>query len=237
MNENINRIGNFTSSEIYKLMTTGRDGKSIGAPGLTYIEEKRIERKLGRSISMDVNNRSMLWGKFMEKRVFDLLPFGYVLCSTNTTLHTSIKEWAGTPDLIFPGKKISDIKCFEPKNFAQFADVLAEKDHELFKSEYPKEYWQLISNAIIAGVDKAEAILYMPYLSELEAIREMAEMYDGEDQWQYMFIANSPASQLPYLPDNGYYKNLITFEFTVPLADIEALHERVRMAVQILTRQ
>lgn len=234
MTENINRIGNFTSSEIYKLMTKSRDGKGIGAPGFTYIEEKRIERKLGRSISMDVSNRSMIWGKFMEARVFDLLPFGYELCSTKTVLHPNIPEWAGTPDLIFHGQKVADIKCFEPKNFAQFADVLMDKDPELFKSEYPKEYWQLVSNAIIAGVDKAESILYMPYLSELEAIREMAEMYDGEDQWQYMFIANSPASQLPYLPDGGYYKNLICFDFTVPISDIEELHDRVRAAVKIL---
>lgn len=40
MVEEIKRIGRFTSSQIWKLTTKDRTGKSFGAPALTYIEEK-----------------------------------------------------------------------------------------------------------------------------------------------------------------------------------------------------
>ena len=36
------------------------------------------------------------------------------------------------------------------------------KDAELFKKEFPKEYWQLCSNAIINDVPKVESIAFMP---------------------------------------------------------------------------
>lgn len=234
MVENQNRVVNFTSSQIWKLMTNGKAANTIGAPGRTYIEEKKIEMRMGRSIHIESYSRSMAWGNFLEARVFDLLEFGYELTSDKTDLHPTISGWSGSKDLIVPAKKIADIKCYEPKNFAQLTDVIIAGDLEKFKEEFPQEYWQLVSNAIINQVPVAETITYMPYFSELEILRDMAENYDGEDQWKYRFIAESPSAALAYLPDGGYYKNLNRFEFTVPQADIDALTARVMMAKGLL---
>jgi len=234
MIENKERIANFTSSQIWKLMSNGKAAGSIGAAGQTYIKEKRLEMRLGRSASVETYSKEMAWGHLMEQRVFDLLPFGYELTSQSTTLHPTISHWSGSKDIIVPGKKIGDIKCYYPKNFGLFADVLMQKNVALFREEYSEEYWQLVSNAIINQVPVAEAVLYCPYFSELEEIREMAANYDGEDQWQYRFIAESPSSYLPYIPDGGYYKNLYTFEFEVPKEDIDALTARVVMAKSLL---
>lgn len=228
------RIANFTSSQIWKLMKNDKTGKGIGAPGLTYIEEKRMEMRLGRSVNVEAYSKEMAWGHLMEQRVFEMLPFGYELTSDRTAKHPGIAGWAGSPDLVMPGVKIGEIKCYWPKNFCQYADVLMKQDVALLREECPEEYWQMVSNAIIYEVDRAEAILYMPYLSELEAVREMAENYDGEDLWQYRFIAESPSSWLPYLPDGGYYKNLVTFEFEVPQEDKDVLTARVLMAKALL---
>ena len=236
MIENKERIANFTSSQIWKLMSNGKAAGTIGSPGQTYIKEKRLEMKLGRSVSVEAYSKEMAWGTLIEQRAFDMLPFGYELTSQSTTLHPSISNWAGSKDVIVPGKKIGDIKCYYPKNFAMFADVLMQKDVALFREEFCEEYWQLVSNAIINQVSVAEAILYCPYLSELEEIREMAANYEGEDQWKYRFIAESPSSWLPYIPDGGYYKNLYTFEFEVPKADIELLTARVLMAKGLLLK-
>ena len=74
----------------------------------------------------------------------------------------------------------------------------------------------------------------MPYFSELEDIRTMAENYDGGDQWKYRFIVESPDAELPYLPDGGYYKNLNKFEFEVPKEDKDFLTERVELAIELL---
>lgn len=236
MIENKERIGNFTSSQIYKLMTNGKAAGSMGVPALTYIKEKQLEIRLGRSVDVEKYSPEMAWGKLMELRVFDMLPFGYELTSQKTDMHPTIKNWSGSKDVIKPVEKIGDIKCYYPKNFALFSDVLMQQDIALFREEFPQEYWQLVSNAIINEVSRVESILYCPYLSELEEIREMAENYDGDDVWQYRFIAESPSSRLPYIPDGGYYKNLITFEFEVPKEDIKALTGRVMMARSILQK-
>ena len=63
---NVNRIGRFTSSQIWKLMTDGRSENGLGAPAITYIEEKRAERCLGRSIDLGAHSQALTWGKVME---------------------------------------------------------------------------------------------------------------------------------------------------------------------------
>ena len=72
--QNTQRHGNFTSSSIYKLLSKDKSGKGFGTPALGYIEEKKIERRLRRSITTDSYSRDMAWGLFLEQRVFSLLP-------------------------------------------------------------------------------------------------------------------------------------------------------------------
>lgn len=225
--ENISRIGNFTSSQIYRLM---------GSPAVskTYIEERNLERQLGRSVDNEAYSNDMAWGSFLEQRVLDLLGLEYCLSSNQTDTHSEINYWSGSKDLIVIGVKISEIKCYQPKNFAKYTNALLTKDIEHIKKEFPKEYYQLVSNAIINKVPNAEAITYMPYESELEEIREMASNYDGVDQWKYRFISERDKSGLAYLPDGGFFKNLNLFEFEVPKEDKETLTERVLEAGKLL---
>jgi hypothetical protein len=275
--ENKERIGNFTSSQMYRLMgghygltpaqkktlekhatresqsKTG-DARALtptmeeelkhlrelnnnpqltGAP-LTYIEEKRIERRMGRSIDIESYSRPMAWGLFMEMIVFSHVGMKYVIASQDSDYHPTIKGWSGSKDLIVPGESIGEIKCYQPKKFALYTDAILKKDVALLRSEFPEEYWQLVSNAIINDVPNAEAISFMPYLSELTDIRELAENYDGEDPWKYRFISESPDCELPYLPDGGYYKNLNRFEFEVPQEDRDALTIRVVESLKLL---
>jgi hypothetical protein len=225
--ENIARIGNFTSSQIFRLMGTAAVSK-------TYIEERNLERQLCRSLENEAYSPDMAWGLFLEQRVLDLLGMEYCLSSDQTETHPEIEYWSGSKDLIVIGSKISEIKCFQPKNFAKYTNALLTKDLTLIKKEFPKEYYQLVSNAIINNVPNAEAITYMPYESELEDIREMASNYDGADQWKYRFISERDKSGLAHLPDGGYFKNLNLFEFEVPKEDKEALTERVLEAGKLL---
>lgn len=244
MINNINRIGKFTSSNIYKLMTNGKGAHGFGIPAITYINEVKLENKLGRSLETDSYSKAMAWGNFLEKRVFNLLEFervfegiefDYVLDSHTSTVHPNINYWSGSADLITKSKeKIGEIKCYQPKNFAEYSEVLNSKDIELFKKEFPKEYWQLVSNSIIHNTPKAEAIVYMPYQEELTVIREMVESYDKPDIWKYRFIVESPDSALAYLPQDSKYKNLNRFEFEVNEEDAEYLTERILLAGKII---
>lgn len=233
---NINRWGKFTSSNVYKLIKLNAKGE-FQAPGLTYIEEKAIERKMKSCLDGGAHTQSLAWGNFMEMVVYSILGVQYQISSKDTTPHPIHgKYWSGSKDLFTvnpqTGKmeSIAEIKCYQKKNFALYTDCILKKDIELFKEKFPKEFWQIVSNACIEGVDIGEAITYMPYVSEYEEIREMAENYDGADAWKYKFIRDLPVQDLPFLPDGGYYKNINKFAFIVPDEDKKLLEDRILQA-------
>ena len=239
MIDNPQRTGRFTSSQIHRLTTFGRDKKSPGAPFGTYVDEKRREGRLGRSLSLNKGNRSTAWGELMEWYVMNCyIGYNYQHHGKTTTIHPRVDYWAGSPDLVQTGVKVGDIKCFEPDNFTKLADVLLLQDVAAFKDAYTAEYWQLVSNACIHDVPRAEMILFMPYYSELEDVREWMDGPDAPEEaetWKYKFIFDAPDHELPFVPDGcEIYTSLITFEFEVPIEDKAFLEMRVKMAGELL---
>jgi len=235
--QNTKRVGRFTSSSISALLTLAKDKVGFGKPALTYIAEKNMERRLGRSLTIESNAHNLSWGKLVERRAFDLLGREYRLCSSDTIEHKELKDiWSGSPDLIKydEGKTVVDIKCpMTLKSFCQFSDC---KNIEEVREEHPDGedyYWQLVSNAILTESKYAELIVYCPYRSELDAIRDMASNYDG-DQNKVAWINWASDADLPYLPDGGYYKNLKIIRFEVPYEDMLLLTEKVLAAGKLL---
>jgi len=235
---NIERIGHVTSSRIHLLCAKGRSkspitGNTWSSGALTYFEEKRIERKLGRTIDTGAYSRPAAWGNFLELIVFDKLGIEYKIESQMSTEHPDEEfkgVWSGSADLIAPSVKIGEIKCYQLKKFAQYSDAILKKDIQNIKDNFAQEYWQMVSNAIINKVEKAEAISFAPYESQLPELREWADNYEGADKWKYRFISEEPAENLALLKDKGHYQDINMFEFTVPQEDIEFLTEKVRLA-------
>ncbi len=238
------RCGNFTSSQIANLMTYAKNGYDFGKPALTYIEEKNMERRLGRSISEETNAKPLSWGEIVEKQVFAKIGTEYRLCSDETIRHPEIEYWAGSPDAqkFDEGKTVIDIKCpLTLKSFCHLVDPLKYADNEMEcimqirqNHQYGEKYfWQLVSNAILTNSRYAELIVYMPYLSELEAIRELRRNYDG-NQNRFAWINFSTDDELPYLIEGGYYKNLNVIRFEIQNSDKEFLTERVKAAGALL---
>jgi len=257
--ENKDRIGRFTSSQVYKLIPMGSvkmtpqeivefkklNPKSkkttkpggFSALGLTYIKEKALERRMGASLDTGTYSQPAAWGQFMEFVIFSLLGLEYTIESQETVLHPDSylsQFWSGSVDLKVPNVKVAEIKCYGRKNFGFYADCLMQKNIEIFKKDFPAEYWQIISNSCIHKVDIGEAISYMPYESEMPEIREMATNCEEGDKWKYRFIAEKPISELPCLPDNGYYENIVKFEFSTPKTDQQFLTSRIEEAVKLL---
>lgn len=230
------RWGRFTSSNVHKLIKLDKKG-DFQATGITYMQEKSIERKMKSCLDGGAHTQALAWGNFMELVVYSILGVEYQISSKDTSLHPIHGNyWSGSKDLFTVDNKtgkmqsIAEIKCYQKKNFALYTDCILKKDIELFKEEFPKEYWQIVSNCCIEGVDIGEAITYMPYMSEYEVIKEMAEDYDGADAWKYKFIRDLPIEDLPFLPDNGYYKNINKFAFIVPDEDKKLLESRIIQA-------
>jgi len=225
------RNANFSSSSIYKLVKTGRGEAEFSAPGLTYIDEKRMEGRLGRALTTEHNARPTTWGTFVEGRVFDILPLNYKLESYTRLKHPKIKHWTGAPDLI-DEVIVGDIKCpYTLKAFCQVVDSMT--DVEALKKAVPEYYWQLVSNAILSDKDVAELIVYCPYQEELDAIRDMAQNFSG-DQNKIAWINWAEDRDLPHLIKGKHYKNINIFRFDIPKEDKQFLEERVTLAVELL---
>lgn len=238
MNNNKKRISNFTSSEIWKLMKTGRGEFGFGEKATTYIHEKVIAAKLGRSVNVDAGSRATNWGKFVEGIVFEKLGLEYTIVSQDTILHPTLPHWSGSPDLLTIDS-VADIKCYYPKNFADYADCLKSQDLELMKKDFEAEYWQLVSNAILTGLPYAEAIVYLPYKSELSEIKELAYNYEPEgknalEKNQVEWIYYATDYSLPFQNENSYYKNIERFRFLVPQDDKDLLTTKVIAATKLL---
>lgn len=218
-----------------------------GEAANTYIREMNMERKGQRSLETEVDARPMSWGKMVEYLVFLLLGMEYILSSTETLLHPIIRWWAGSPD----GSKentVMDIKSpWTLKSFFALVDPLYNgflgvdamnalrngwtDKLGIYHKPHPdaeKYYWQLVSNSILLNKKYAQLIVYMPYFSELEAIK--AEAMKPENASRFAWIAMQQDGQLPYIQDGGYYQNINVIEFEVPEADKILLTKRVLQA-------
>jgi len=234
MNDNELRCGNFTSSEIFALLSLAKNKIDFGSPALTYINKKRMERKLRRSLETSSYSRAMAWGNFVEDYVFtNKIEYGYDILSKQTIKHPSILGWTGSPDLLNTDT-VGEIKCYYPENFCSYADVLLSEDLDLFKKEHSKEYWQLISNAIINDKKYCEAILFMPNSTSLDEIKDIATKYEDFDTWKYRFIYEEPKINLPWLPEESEYNELVRFKFEAPEQDKELLTEKEKQSIQLL---
>lgn len=239
------RNGNFTSSEIVALTKEGKTKGTLGAPAITYIEETNFERKLGRCLTEDINARPLTWGKLVEIIVFGKLGLEYILTSNETVQHPTIPYWVGSKDGIKydEGKTIIDIKApLTLKSFCQLVDCLYKGLEGLTAMQYIRDnhkdgekfYWQLVSNAVIDNAKYAELIVYMPYQSELEEIKTLAQNASGEHMIRHYWIAMATDDDLPFLVDGGFYKNINIIRFEVPQKDKEFLTQCVKRAGEML---
>jgi len=234
------RVGFFTSSQISRLCGSLKNGEPTKA-FYTYIEDVKLEIALGRSLDVEVNTKPLKWGQLFEIILFQKKELGlnYKMAHKLTIIHDKIKHFSGTPDLIEPGVRVAENKCFYPKNFAKLSLCLLKKDVELLKEEFPSIYWQVLSNAILCEVDRAEIIVFMPYKDELIDIIEQVEqtnILEGNNlnPADYWFLQNDDIETLPYLPNDSKMKNINRFEFEVPTKDKTFLISRIKEAVELL---
>jgi hypothetical protein len=227
------RVANFSSSSIHKLMSMNKSKDGFGAPGLTYIKEKKMEQRLGRSLQNEIDGKEVWWGKLNESRVFGLLPLDYTFEAVTRYSHPTVSNWTGMPDTNRPNV-VGDIKCpFSLKSYCTAVDSFG--DIEAFKKAKPDWYYQLVSNSILCDKPRAEIIVYVPYKSELDEIRDYCAMFDG-NQNKVARFGFADDDDLPYLIEGGHYKNIEIFEFEVPESDKEFLTDRVKQAVELLNQ-
>jgi hypothetical protein len=219
-----------------------------GKAAVTYIRQKNMERRAEQSIDREINAKPLSWGKLCELCLFEILPTDYILSSTDTKQHPIIPWWAGSSDGIKEdeGRTVIDEKCpMTLESFCNLVDGLYKGLSGWDAMQYARDnhsegdtyYWQLVSNACIENAEYAELIVYMPYHSELEAIRRAAAIMIEKDPMnhsKYNWILFALDEELPFLKNDGYYKNVNIIRFKVPEADKELLTRRVLQGGKLL---
>lgn len=224
-----------------------------GKAAITYINQCNMERRLGRSLDNELDARPTNWGKFVEPLLFTLLDGDYTYNSSDTLTHPELDYWKGTPDgfKITENKTVVDAKCpYTLESFCKLVGPLYNSYEGidamnalingytdrtgLFQAAHAdaeKYYWQIVSNACIDDCTHGELIVYCPYESELSVIQAMAVQSGNPSAY---FIANASPKSLPYLKDDGFYKNINVISFEIPISDKELLTETVKRASKYL---
>lgn len=236
------RNGSFTSSEIVRLLKEGKVKGSFGQPALTYIEEVRLEKNLGRSIDLETQAKPLTWGKLCEPFVHDQLGTEYTLCSDVTIVHPDIKCYAGSPDATKEAdgiKTVADIKCpLTLKSFSIMADVLLKysgmEAMNKIRDNHPdgeKFYQQITSNSILTKAKMGELIFFCPYKSQLDDIRLSIQSLPGSEMKKYYWINAADDDELPWLPEEGSrYKSLNIVAFPIQENDQITIIDKILRA-------
>jgi hypothetical protein len=158
------RLGLFTSSEIYRLMTKPKlKGEVLSEGAKTYILEKVAESLTG--IREDVfTTQAMQWGIDNEP-----LAKKHLARLNNWTIEETsfIKieslNWGTSGDgWVREINGSLEVKCLETKNHLTEVSLL---NNENIKQDLPKRYWQILSDAFIRECDKGVLTYFDPRIN------------------------------------------------------------------------
>ena len=175
----VSRLGDFTGSRIGDLMTRGKKGELFGKTALSYIYEVCAERDLLQSYIDDdylfeiyqqqvsVSNKFIEFGHDNEDFAAERYQIvtGSELEECESIRHPTIPCFSASPDRIAVKdglRKVVEIKVPLPKTFMEYmAEV---KDNETLKSVNPKYYYQTMAEMACTGLDKADFVVFCPFL-------------------------------------------------------------------------
>lgn len=206
------RLGKITGSRIGDLMTSGKKGEMFGKTALSYIYEVCAERDLLQKYMDDdylfeiyqrqvsINNKFIEFGHDSE----DFAAERYQLVTEckleecESIQHPTISHFSASPDRIAIKdglRKVVEIKVPLPKTFMEYmAEV---KDNETLKSVNPKYYYQTMAEMACTGLDKADFVVFCPFLKHnihiVEITRDEAVIAEFEKR---IMAANEIINQI-----------------------------------------
>lgn len=242
------RIGNITSSEIVALTTNGTKKDTIGKPFYTYVQQCIFERRLGKSLDSDAHTKELTWGNLMEMYFFyEKGQIKYTPMMNETIKHNEYDFWVGSPDAVNNEiNAVVELKCpYTLNSFCQLVEPILQGYNGITAMQYirknhkqgEKYYWQCISNAILTGKNKVEFLVYCPFQSCLEEIRQLANNAPAEQLSWYYWIAYASDKELPHLIEDAEYSDVYSIVFDAPYEDVEFLTSRVAIAGNLINNR
>ena len=175
------RCGKITSSEVYKIMSSGRK-ETFSQTAKSYIKMKAAEVLTNEPKDIPTTY-AMEWGnshefeamQFLQEKIKkEILHFG----NANPVFYEKSKYWGGSPDGLM-GEYVIEIKC--PFNSSEHLEHLMFKTQEDLKDYAPEYYWQIVSNMLLTDKEKAFFISYDPRYLEQYRIKMLEIKLDKSD--------------------------------------------------------
>ncbi|HEY3405407.1 MAG TPA: YqaJ viral recombinase family protein [Ohtaekwangia sp.] len=158
------RIGRFTSSEMWKLLTNPRSKADQEAGKLSETALTYIQVKVAETITQKQKENSyaypLVYGKETEPLAIEYF------CEKTGFIHESIgfvpfgEHAGGSPDGIINDIDILEVKC--PFAIDTQVDYLMLTDQWDLKRIFPEYYWQVQSNLLFTGKEKGHFVAYDP---------------------------------------------------------------------------
>lgn len=158
------RLGKFTSSELYKLLTNGRaKDQEFGETSLTYIKDK-LHEEFTKGTSLDYGfqgNKSTEWGEqfepearntYNELSAIPAVECGFILSAVS-------EMFGGSPDGLVGEDGIIEIKCPYGSNHIKH---LCYSNREEFKAGEKEYYAQIQGNLLATGRKWCDFVSYDP---------------------------------------------------------------------------
>lgn len=170
------RLGNFTGSQVGRLMKSGRGKDEVfGKDAISYIDKVGGDRALHPAFVMndeeleeylgivDPSSRTMDWGKKREPDARGLYEHitGNTVTLCGAMWVNSLRCFADSPDGVVIDKDgCIEIKCQMPSTSFHYQRNVT--DAESLKAENPQYYWQCISHMLVTGAAWCDFIVYCP---------------------------------------------------------------------------
>lgn len=156
------RQGNFTGSEVWKLMTEPRSKKeTISKTAETYILEKVWERLSGKTKS-GIDNFATEWGNDNEplaKKWYSKIT-GNRVDDAILVYKPELDGLTGSPDGLVGIDGMIEVKC--PFNGANHLKHCFITNDEYFKTEHNDYYWQIMTYLYLTGRQWCDFVSFDP---------------------------------------------------------------------------
>lgn len=172
------RLGNWTGSEIYKLMGKGRSkSEKFSETAKSYIIKVLSERMLNADVVNDDDlfglylNQVSTWSKALEwgveheeeaRKLYEKKT-GNEVTAVSSIAHESIEFYAASPDgIVMKADKVVEIKCPLPETFVRYKLMIA--DGNDLKAVKPEYYWQVMAEMDCTGASSCDFTVYSPFI-------------------------------------------------------------------------
>lgn len=162
------RVGRFTASEMYRLMTEPRtkeakEAGKLSEGAMTYVSEKVAETLTGQPKS-EAYAYPLVYGKDLEPQAIEYFVKKTGFMYEPATFVPFGDHAGGSPDGYINDFDGLEIKC--PFNSANMVDYLMLTDQWDLKRDHPNHYWQCMSNLLFTEKEQWHFVAYDPRMTE-----------------------------------------------------------------------